>query len=223
MNLSISTEFKRLPVEAEVNMFGRLLNKKRVTSQEPTLYATRADFCRIFEVDMDRLYLLSFLLTADHSTAEKCFVGGLHMSQNGNPVFTEWAESWARRSIILKAIRMIRPRLTDGRAASAPDLSSSPVMTERSEIAAIVELPPFERFVFAMSVLERYSDQDCSLLLSCTRRDVMEARTRALQQMGSAEEFRRKVASITADQKTLRDDLGPALRRDVFPAIATSA
>jgi hypothetical protein len=189
MNLSISTEFKRLPVEAEVNMFGRLLNKKRVTSQEPTLYATRADFCRIFEVDMDRLYLLSFLLTA----------------------------------IILKAIRMIRPRLTDGRAASAPDLSSSPVMTERSEIAAIVELPPFERFVFAMSVLERYSDQDCSLLLSCTRRDVMEARTRALQQMGSAEEFRRKVASITADQKTLRDDLGPALRRDVFPAIATSA
>jgi hypothetical protein len=37
-----------------------------------------------------------------------------------------------------------------------------------------------------MSALERYSDQDCSVLLDCTRRDLLAAQTRALQQIGSA-------------------------------------
>jgi len=41
-----------------------------------------------------------------------------------------------------------------------------------------------------MSVLERYSDQDCSVLLGCMRRDVVAARIRALQQIGSAMELR---------------------------------
>jgi DNA-directed RNA polymerase specialized sigma24 family protein len=51
---------------------------------------------------------------------------------------------------------------------------------------AILELPSFERFVFVMSVLERFSIQECSLLLGCTRRDVIAAQTRALQQMGNS-------------------------------------
>jgi DNA-directed RNA polymerase specialized sigma24 family protein len=51
---------------------------------------------------------------------------------------------------------------------------------------AILELPSFERFVFVMSVLEHYSNQECSLLLGCTRRDVIAAQTRALQQIGNS-------------------------------------
>jgi hypothetical protein len=43
-----------------------------------------------------------------------------------------------------------------------------------------LELEDFERFVFVMSILEHYSDYDCALLLGCTRRDIEEARTRAL-------------------------------------------
>ena len=67
-------------------MFGlRSTNK-----QKPSPYATRKDFCRIFEKDMNRLYLLSFLLTADDTLAEQCFAGGLHISQEGNLVFKEW-------------------------------------------------------------------------------------------------------------------------------------
>ncbi len=38
----------------------------------------------------------------------------------------------------------------------------------------------FEPFVFVMSVLEIYSDQDCSVLLGCSRQDVGETRMRAL-------------------------------------------
>jgi len=49
---------------------------------------------------MDSLCLLSFLLTGEPSLAEKCFVRGLEDSRKGNPVFNEWAVSWARRTII---------------------------------------------------------------------------------------------------------------------------
>ena len=31
-----------------------------------------------------------------------------------------------------------------------------------AEVSAILELAPLERFVFVMSVLERYSEHDCS-------------------------------------------------------------
>jgi hypothetical protein len=71
-----------------------------VSNQETTRYAMRADFCLIFTKDMDSLCLLSFLLTGEHSLAEKCFVHGLEDSQKGNPVFNEWALSWARRTIV---------------------------------------------------------------------------------------------------------------------------
>ena len=39
-----------------------------------------------------------------------------------------------------------------------------------AEVSAILELAHLERFVFVMSVLERYSDHDCSILLGCARR-----------------------------------------------------
>src|SRR3984885_10550036 len=73
-------------------------------------YATSTDFCRIFESDMNRLYLLAFLLTTDHASAEKCFVSGLEDSKTGSVVFKDWAQSWARRTIIASAIRMTHPR-----------------------------------------------------------------------------------------------------------------
>ena len=50
---------------------------------------------------------------------------------------------------------------------------------QQVEITAVLGLKPFERFVYVMTVLEGYSDQDCSLLLGCARRDVLAARSRA--------------------------------------------
>jgi hypothetical protein len=47
-------------------------------------------------------------------------------------------------------------------------------------IVAIVALGAFERFVFVMSVLEGHSEQECAILLRCSRRDVMIARVLAL-------------------------------------------
>jgi hypothetical protein len=36
--------------------------------------ANRPDFCRVLEQELKPLYLLAFLLTANHRTAEQCFV-----------------------------------------------------------------------------------------------------------------------------------------------------
>jgi DNA-directed RNA polymerase specialized sigma24 family protein len=144
-------------------------------------YATSDDFCQIFTEEMNSLYLLALLLTADPGKAEQCFVAGIGNSVEGNPVFREWARSWARRTIIQHAIRMIKPaqeRLTIA--------NTEPVRLKiEPRLAAILELDALERFVFVVSVLEGYSHQDCCVLLGCSRQTAVEARSRALQQLAS--------------------------------------
>jgi len=160
---------------------------KQITRLKP--YASSDDFRRVFDEDMNSLYLLSFLLTANREMAEQCFVSGLEDAVEGNPVFKEWARSWARRVIIVNAVRAINPRPMEEYGRPSSVLGSSGGKTppvEQVEIAAVLALGPFERLVYVMTLLERYSDQDCSLLLGCARRDVVTARTRALEQIGSA-------------------------------------
>jgi len=193
----------------------------KIIQPTTTPYATRADFCRLFREDMNRLYLLSFLLTGDRNLAEQCFVGGLRMSSEGNPVFKEWAGSWARRTIIQNAIRMIRARVGDAEKPAAISSGDGPGVIDRPEIAKIVALPAFERFAFVMSMLECYSDQECSVLLGCSRREVMEARERALRRTGEGAELRGKVNSFASDEIVMPDNQGPSLQ--VFSALATSA
>lgn len=200
-------------------MFGA--KRREIRDSEPRLYATKAEFCQIFVNEMNRLYLLSLMLTAGRSIAEQCFVGGLHIAQEGNRVFKDWAESWARRAIILNAIRMIRPRMT-AESDSAPHLTTDDLVTERPEVADVIALPAFERFVFVMSVLEGYSDQECSLHLGCTRSDIAAARTRALERTGRSAELRRKLVSIDADQRA-RNGSGAQLHLEDAPSLAASA
>jgi hypothetical protein len=158
----------------------------------PTPYASSGDFCRIFHEETDSLYRLSFLLTAERVKAEQCLVSGLDDSLKGSRVFKEWASSWARRAVIQNAVRVVNPRPMGENVPSSFNSSGRTLIAEPAEIAAILELAPFERFVYVMSVLERYSDQDCSVLLGCSRRDVNAARIRALQQIGSVMELRIK-------------------------------
>jgi hypothetical protein len=68
-------------------------------------------------------------------------------------------------------------------APSRFDSGGTTLAVEQVQTAALLQLEPFERFVYVMSVLERYSDLDCSVLLGCARRDVIAARMSALQQL----------------------------------------
>jgi DNA-directed RNA polymerase specialized sigma24 family protein len=151
-------------------------------------YASIDDFRRIFNENMNTLYLLAFLLTADHGRAEQCFVSGLQDAVEGNPVFKEWAHSWARRAIIQNAVRLINPRPDNGggRSRSVSVDSNYKVLPAEwhVEVSAVLGLEPFERVVYVTTVLEHYSDHECSLVMGCARRDILPARTRALEQLG---------------------------------------
>ena len=75
-------------------------------------------------------------------------------------------------TIIQNAIRMFAPH--KDRAAIAEPAEAG------YAIGNVLRLEDFERFVFVMSVLEQYTDHDCSVLLGCSRRDIAETRMRAL-------------------------------------------
>jgi hypothetical protein len=163
-------------------------------------YASTADFERIFIEDMTGLYLLSLLLTGDPDRAEECFVAGVGESTKAKRVFKEWARSWARRTIIRSAIGLVAPRQQSVRTMRNPvlprGLNYVPLALE-AEVHAILELAPFERFV--MSVLQRYSEHDCSILLGCSRRDIAAALARALEQLGGLMNFHKNEADAGSE------------------------
>ncbi len=132
---------------------------------------------------MDSMFLLSFLLTADLTKAEECFVSGLEECVQGNDVFRDWARSWARRTIVQNAIRILAPRQNQSAVLEGTNDPISRRLGETPEagyaIWSILRLEDFERFVFVMSVLEKYPDHDCSVLLGCSRRDIAETRMQA--------------------------------------------
>ena len=164
--------------------------RRNLISIEEAPYATAADFCRVFAESLETLHLLSFLLTADETTAEVSFVSGIEDCVEANAVFRDWAHSWARRTIVQNAVRMSRPHR--GHATVMPVHSEAVhcrfgrTAEANARIASILELDAFERFVFVLSVLCRYSDQDCSVLLECSRQDVREVRMLALQHLGES-------------------------------------
>jgi hypothetical protein len=153
--------------------------KSQTDTHKANEYAMSEDFCRLFKEDAEELYLLSYMLMADHEKAERCFVGGLEDSVNGNSVYKQWARSWARRQIIQCAIRTIAP----GFQHADDELNVDAESEENPALGAILHLAPFERFVFVMSTLEGYSDQECSILLGCSRGEVITARTQALRHL----------------------------------------
>lgn len=151
-------------------------------------YADPEDFCSIFqeEDEMDRLFFLALLLTGDEEAAEKCFLAALENCHNGSNVFREWARSWSRRAIVLEAIRRVNPRAEN--AETVREFVGRREPRERV-LRSLLQLPAFDRFVFAMTVLERYADKECALLLGCHPLEVEQARNRALRSLASTSRF----------------------------------
>jgi DNA-directed RNA polymerase specialized sigma24 family protein len=156
-------------------MFPRL---KRETPGFRADYATPADFCEILQQDMKPLYRLAFLLTANDKEAEKCFTSTAGEAFKEKSAFKDWARSRAKRCLIKNAIRITSPVSAGGRKRNPwSERDESP---GGNEFDAVTRLAPLERFVFVMSVLERYSTWNCSLLLGCSMKKVAQARQRAL-------------------------------------------
>jgi DNA-directed RNA polymerase specialized sigma24 family protein len=161
--------------------------KDRFAKQQANEYATVEDFRAVFADASNDLYQLSFVLTGDDENAERCLVAAREDCNKANRVFKEWACSWAKRTIIQNAIRELKPRSS---IASLSSFTVLPCTGEfpsggklHFELDAVLALDGLERFVFVMSVLERYSDHECALLLSCPRRQIEKTRSQAIAQL----------------------------------------
>jgi len=152
-------------------------------SAAATEYTTPAEFCRTFEQDMKSLYLLSLLLTAGRHSAEQCFISSLADCLDMRPVFKDWTDFWTRHIVLRNAIRILRPAAHKA-AMVSPSRPGPPDADLSPALRAVLRLNTLERFVFVMSVLEGYSDRDCSLLLGSSTRDVVAAKARALEHLG---------------------------------------
>jgi DNA-directed RNA polymerase specialized sigma24 family protein len=168
-------------------------SKASVSARE---YASEADFCQLFRDEMNRFYFLSLLLTADAKKAERCFVTSLEACMQSRRIFKNWTQRWATHTIIKTAIQLVSPTqqqpvleipTSDQFAnSSAPD----------ALLAALQSVPPLDRFVHHMTVVERYSDLECSTFLGCTPKEVRQSRERALQRLASNEWLSRMVAEF---------------------------
>jgi hypothetical protein len=76
---------------------------------------------------------------------------------------------------------------TRERSASSTTSFAAGEVEVSDKLAPVFGLKTFERFVFVMSVLEGYSDQDCKTLLACSRQDIVRARLQALKHMATDE------------------------------------
>jgi hypothetical protein len=164
-----------------------MLQPMHLVDERATPYPTVADFFRTFNEEMHSLYLLSFLLTAEHDKAEQCLVSAMGECVEGIGIFAGWARSWTRGAIIKRAIQMIMPAPEHADSVSFISIKRSATPSENKPFAAILLLDAFERFVFVMSILEEQSDEDCAILLRCSRRDVMMARVLALKRQSSTD------------------------------------
>ena len=178
---SVLTEADKVPGNLWSAIAGEMITfrtyKERQAGND---YATPDQFCRIFEGEMRSFYLLAFLLTASHELAEQCFFAAMEDALKECRVFKGWARSWSRRLVIKNAIRLIPAPFGKSQPGGWAEANDESVVL--TMISAVTHLASFDRIVFVISVLERYSEWECALLLDCSTRDVQRARIRALQQ-----------------------------------------
>jgi len=176
--------------------------KKAETSNFRADYANRVDFCEVFERDVKTLYLLAFLLTANHEDAERCLEATIDEVFNENGVVKAWARSWVRRCLIKEAIHTVFSR-----SARSDELRNRwyEELTEprlNNMVNAVTGLEPLERFVFVTSILEGYPTRECALLLNCAPRSIAQLRVRASRRLAGADPL------VTENQT--RPSVGPS-------------
>jgi hypothetical protein len=156
-------------------------------------YATAEDIQRLFASDMTDLFRLAFLLTADAENAERCIILTIHECLSNDAVFKEWVPVWTRNTIIQNAIGIVtgvREYSRDEARFRKPSIHGvrrSAVDTSDDSVG-LLELSDFDRIVYVICVIERYSTRDCALFLGRSRQEVHAAQKRALAQIARYEQ-----------------------------------
>jgi hypothetical protein len=160
-------------------------------------YARKEDFVEVFECEQAGLQRLALLLTANSQAANRCLMSAVRECIASSSVSKEWVLSWTRRVIIRNAISLVMGPEGQSFVNRNDDADDGLVAFSRHDsvgviagFESILDLPDFERFVFVICVLERYSIHDCALLLGKSPRDIVEARQRVGNQVRHIDEIR---------------------------------
>jgi DNA-directed RNA polymerase specialized sigma24 family protein len=169
-----------------------IVQVRDVLPESVTAFARCEDFRRVFLENLDSFYQLCFLLTRDHAIAEECFICALDECVKSQQVSKERERAWSRRTLVQNAVAALQPAVNRLPSSDRPrDGLQRNLTTAKNgwfEIVAVLSLDDFERFVFVLTVLDQFSDWDCAFLLGSPIDDVTNARTRALEQLGSSSE-----------------------------------
>jgi hypothetical protein len=161
------------------------------TVSERCEYARKEEFVSVFECERVGLQRLALLLTANSEAAKRCLIRAFRECIATSSVSKEWVLSWTRRIIIRNAISLVMGPGGPSSVNTIDDADNGLVaffsddsLGATAESESILDLPEFDRFVFVICVLERYSMHDCALLLGRSPRDINEARQRVGNQVG---------------------------------------
>jgi DNA-directed RNA polymerase specialized sigma24 family protein len=183
-------------------------HSNRRDSKEKDPCATREDFHQLFAREMTNLLRLSLHLTADSEKAEKCLILAMRDCFERSVVSKKWAHLWARRMVVRNAIRLVLSTENDISCETGSDFYLQPSTFQIEALrksSEILDLPDFDRLVFVICVLERYSILDCALLLRRSPKDVHDAITRATNRVVPVEE--RNDQETTAMNRTGTHDI----------------
>jgi DNA-directed RNA polymerase specialized sigma24 family protein len=153
--------------------------KKREVANRCTDYAEQADFCEVFERNLEPFYLLAFLLTTNHKEAEHCLEETIEEAFRENSVFKAWVGPWVKRCLIKKAIHVVSSHVSASGESRNLWYEGAQEPGRSAVVNAISCLETLERCAFVTSILEGYSARECSLLLNCTTESVVHLRVRA--------------------------------------------
>jgi hypothetical protein len=134
----------------------------------------------MFEIHMDSLYELAFVLGAAEARAEEIYTAALEECLSEETTTCNVSlRLRARDAIIRTAVRIT------GLSGSVPESArfkeKDPPSPADDVRAAISGLGDFDRFAFAMTILEGIPDEECTEVLRCSRSSLARARVRALQ------------------------------------------
>jgi DNA-directed RNA polymerase specialized sigma24 family protein len=177
---------------------------RRRVAGERDEYVSKEGFVGVFESEQAGLQRLALLLTANSDAAAQCLSLALQQCFAVSFVFKGWALTWVRRMVIRNAIGLLigpesrsvvntNDDADDMLIAFPPDDSLSAIAGSES----ILDLPEFDRFVFVICALERYSVHDCAVLLRRSLRDINDARHRTSRQLEHFDDFGNRSLQVT--------------------------
>jgi DNA-directed RNA polymerase specialized sigma24 family protein len=163
-------------------------------------YASKEEFVSVFTAERTALERLAFLLTANYEGANRCLDLTLRECVASSSVFKGWVLTWICRVVIRNAIELVKGSggqpFIDTISDAEGELivpSDEDSLDPIANSSAILHLPELDRLVFVICVLERYSIQDCALLLGRSPGDVLETRKRTANQVEQIDEISRSL------------------------------